>query len=103
MKKIIDSVMTIGWIIVAILALSLASILGVIAASMVAITLPFFLLTVLYVFIFRGHKRIKFMWPSECTSFESWMMHEWYYISKGEDQSGWRMLGIECALKGDII
>jgi len=56
----------------------------------------------LLVRVFRGNSAVGFARPSECTSLSTWAFTEWHHYGRGY-QVGLRVLGIEIALKGEIV
>lgn len=81
----------------AVTALLLVVSMGAIAVFIVARLLSLALLT----FLVRGTVALEWARPSECVSFDSWLMCSWNFAGRNGRQEGLRVFGLGIALQGD--
>ncbi len=60
------------------------------------------LIEAVFIMLIRGPRNVRWIRPSKCGSFASWMSAEWQYYGRGGAQRGLRRFGLEVARKGYI-
>lgn len=81
----------------AVITVLVAIALATVAVSAIARLLSLTLLT----FVTRGTVALEWVRPSECVSFDSWLMRSWNFVGRNGRQEGLRFFGLGVALQGD--